>query len=93
MQAVVTRCLTLCSQGHLCGYLEQQASGGRVKVHVVFYDIHPLMGSDVIPGRDGGRYGGQEEVGEGLKRVAEAGGGRFHHFEVSDEAGGEWWSS
>ena len=64
-------------------------SGRRVTVHVVFYDIHSLMGSEVIPGRDGGRYGGQEEVGEGLKRVVEAGGGRFHHFVVSGEAGGE----
>ena len=58
-------------------------SGKRVKVHVVFYDTEPLATGLVIPGKEGGKYGSEEEMVECLRQVVKAGGGRFHHFKVS----------
>jgi len=63
--------------------VEQQVAGRAVTLHVVFYDTEPLATELVIPGREGGRWGDEGETEECLRQIANAGGGRFHHFKLS----------
>lgn len=62
-------------------------SGRGVKVHIVFYNTEPWSRGVVVPSAGGGgRYGGEVETAKGLRQLARAGGGRFHHFRLS----GRW---
>ena len=70
----------------LCSYVEQKVAGKDVTLHTIFYDMEPLTTGLVIPGRDGGRWGDEEEIEECLRQITRVGGGRFHHFKLSGQS-------
>ena len=70
----------------LCSYLEQQLTGSRVHLHVVYYNTETSSDGLVIPGRESGRYGSECETEGCFKELAKTGRGRFHHFRVSGVA-------
>jgi len=70
-------------QDVLCDYLEQVLSGRSVRVNVIYYNMELDEECLVVPGREGGEYGSQQETEHCLRSIATTGGGRFHHFRVS----------
>ena len=70
----------------LCSYVEQHVAGRDVTLHTIFYNMEPLTTGLVIPGRDGGRWGDEEEIEECLRQITRVGGGRFHHFKLSGQS-------
>ena len=69
-------------------------AGHALSLNVIYYNMEYTVGGLVVPGRGGGRYGGEQETEECLRAIARTGRGRFHHFRVSGEcvrrASNEW---
>lgn len=65
-------------------------SGLDICLHVIYYDTEPHIGPPpfYLSG-EGGRYGVGVEVERCLKKLAQVGRGRFHHFKVSGSCEGE----